>query len=105
GMDQASATLDALHRDGVTIAAVETLTPAVDLFEWQPAFPICLVFGHEVDGLTAEIVERTTVRVRIPMLGHKQSLNVATSGGVVLYELLRKYRQLPHHAHQPQPSG
>jgi tRNA G18 (ribose-2'-O)-methylase SpoU len=28
------------------------------------------------------------------MLGAKHSLNVATAGGVVLYELLRKYRAL-----------
>jgi len=28
------------------------------------------------------------------MLGRKHSLNVATAGGVVLYELLRKYRLL-----------
>jgi tRNA G18 (ribose-2'-O)-methylase SpoU len=27
--------------------------------------------------------------IRIPMLGHKRSLNVATAAGVVLYELLR----------------
>ncbi len=32
--------------------------------------------------------------VRIPMLGTKHSLNVATAGGVVIYELLRKYRAL-----------
>jgi tRNA G18 (ribose-2'-O)-methylase SpoU len=28
------------------------------------------------------------------MLGSKHSLNVATAGGVMLYELLRKYREL-----------
>jgi tRNA G18 (ribose-2'-O)-methylase SpoU len=28
------------------------------------------------------------------MLGRKHSLNVATAGGVVIYELLRKYRAL-----------
>jgi tRNA G18 (ribose-2'-O)-methylase SpoU len=28
------------------------------------------------------------------MLGSKHSLNVATAGGVVIYELLRKYRAL-----------
>jgi tRNA G18 (ribose-2'-O)-methylase SpoU len=28
------------------------------------------------------------------MLGGKHSLNVATAGGVVVYELLRKYRTL-----------
>jgi tRNA G18 (ribose-2'-O)-methylase SpoU len=27
------------------------------------------------------------------MLGTKHSLNVATAGGVVLYELLRKFRE------------
>ena len=32
--------------------------------------------------------------IRIPMRGRKQSLNVATAGGVVLYELLRRYRSL-----------
>jgi len=32
--------------------------------------------------------------VRIPMRGQKRSLNVATAGGIVLYELLRKYRVL-----------
>src|SRR4029079_1031353 len=93
-VEEPAQTLDTLHCGGLTIAAVETLVPAVDLFEWQPVFPVCLVFGHEVDGLGPEIVERAAVRVRIPMLGRKQSLNVATSGGVVLYELLRKYRAL-----------
>jgi tRNA G18 (ribose-2'-O)-methylase SpoU len=34
------------------------------------------------------------IHVRIPMLGQKKSLNVATAAGVVLYELLRKYRAL-----------
>ena len=32
------------------------------------------------------------MHVRLPMLGVKHSLNVATAGGVVAYELLRKYR-------------
>jgi tRNA C32,U32 (ribose-2'-O)-methylase TrmJ len=32
-------------------------------------------------------------RVRIPMLGLKHSLNVATAAGVVAYELLRRYRR------------
>jgi tRNA G18 (ribose-2'-O)-methylase SpoU len=31
--------------------------------------------------------------VRIPMLGRKHSLNVATAAGVVLYELLRKHSE------------
>ncbi len=68
---------------------------AEDLFDWSPSFPVCILFGNEVDGLPAELLERATDRVRVPMLGFKQSLNVATAGGVVLYELLRKYRAHP----------
>jgi 23S rRNA (guanosine2251-2'-O)-methyltransferase len=52
---------------------------------------VCVLFGHEVDGLTEPLREIADTHVRIPMLGRKHSLNVATSGGVVLYELLRKY--------------
>jgi 23S rRNA (guanosine2251-2'-O)-methyltransferase len=84
--------VDGLRARGVQVAAVETGARAIDVFEWQPAFPVCVVFGHEVNGLRPEILERADISVRIPMLGLKQSLNVATAGGVVLYELLRRYR-------------
>jgi 23S rRNA (guanosine2251-2'-O)-methyltransferase len=76
------------------LAAIETTPHAVDLFDWQPRFPVCLLFGHEVDGLSAELLEACDTHVRIPMLGRKHSLNVATAGGVAIYELLRKYRRL-----------
>jgi 23S rRNA (guanosine2251-2'-O)-methyltransferase len=79
---------------GYEIAAVETSVHAVDLFDWTPRFPVCVAFGHEVDGLQPEISALCDTHVRIPMLGTKHSLNVATAGGVVLYELLRKYREL-----------
>jgi tRNA C32,U32 (ribose-2'-O)-methylase TrmJ len=47
-----------------------------------------------VDGLRPELLAMADAHVRIPMLGQKKSLNVATAGGMVLYELLRKYRVL-----------
>jgi 23S rRNA (guanosine2251-2'-O)-methyltransferase len=90
--DDPAAALDRLRAAGWQLAAIETSLHAVDLFDWQPAFPVCVVFGHEVDGIRAETLARCDVHVRIPTLGMKQSLNVATAGGVVLYELLRKYR-------------
>ena len=79
---------------GYEIAAIETSARSVDLFDWTPNFPVCVVFGHEVDGITPTLLERCDIRVRIPMLGAKHSLNVATAAGVVLYELLRKYRRM-----------
>jgi tRNA G18 (ribose-2'-O)-methylase SpoU len=84
--------MKALRAAGWELAAVETSLRALDLFDWQPAFPVCVVFGHEVDGIRPELLDLCDVHVRIPTLGLKQSLNVATAGGVVLYELLRKYR-------------
>jgi 23S rRNA (guanosine2251-2'-O)-methyltransferase len=84
--------IEGLRDRGFEIAAVETAVHAVDLFEWAPRFPVCLVFGHEVDGIRPEVSALADTHVRIPMLGAKHSLNVATAGGVVLYELLRKHR-------------
>jgi 23S rRNA (guanosine2251-2'-O)-methyltransferase len=90
----ALAAVENARRRGYQTAAVETATGAIDLFDWRPAFPVCVVFGHEVTGIRAELLRACDVAVRIPTLGLKQSLNVATAGGVVLYELLRKYRRL-----------
>lgn len=87
-----------LRERGYEIAAIETSAHAVDLFDWLPAFPVCLLFGNEVDGLRPELLERCDTHVRIPMLGVKHSLNVATAGGVVIYELLRKYRRIQESA-------
>lgn len=86
--------LESLRAAGCQLAAVETSLRAVDVFDWQPVFPVCVVFGHEVNGIGPELLERCDTHVRIPTLGLKQSLNIATAGGVVLYELLRKYRRL-----------
>ena len=83
-----------LREQGCEIAAIETSLHAVDLFDWQPRFPVAILFGHETDGLTPELSAMADTHIRIPMLGKKHSLNVATAGGVVLFELLRKYRSL-----------
>jgi tRNA G18 (ribose-2'-O)-methylase SpoU len=89
--DALKVTLD-LRRKGFEIAAIETGMDSVDLFEWKPRFPVCIAFGHEVDGLQPELRKIADTGVHIPMLGQKTSLNVATAAGIVLYELLRKYR-------------
>jgi 23S rRNA (guanosine2251-2'-O)-methyltransferase len=91
---EAAPLLTAMRDRGYEIAAVETTIHAVDLFDWKPRFPLCVVFGHEVDGIRPEVSAMCDTHVRIPMLGTKHSLNVATAGGVVIYELLRKCRLL-----------
>jgi len=90
----AAGLLRVLRERGYEAAAVETAPHSIDLFDWKPRFPVCLLFGHEVDGLRPEVLALADSFIRIPMLGIKHSLNVATAGGVVLFELLRKYRAL-----------
>src|SRR5215469_4825270 len=48
---------EGLRREGFEIAAIETSLQSVDLFEWQPKFPVCVAFGHEVEGLRPELLE------------------------------------------------
>src|SRR5689334_4945679 len=59
---------EGLRRSGFELAAIETSAHAVDLFEWQPRFPLCVAFGNEVDGLSPELLEMADAHVRIPML-------------------------------------
>ncbi len=87
-------TARACRQRGYEIACLETSLRSVDLYDWAPRFPVLLVLGNEVDGLGAELLEMSDTHVRIPMLGMKHSLNVATAAGIALYELLRKYRVL-----------
>ncbi len=90
----AAEVLRSLRKHDVEIAAIETSIHSVDLFDWEPRWPVCVVFGHEVDGIQPEVLAQCDRHIRLPMLGRKHSLNVATAGGVVLYELLRKRRRM-----------
>jgi tRNA G18 (ribose-2'-O)-methylase SpoU len=92
----AQSALRQLASEGYQIVAVETSADAINIFEWTPRWPLCLVFGHERDGVSSNLEAHFDTVIRIPMLGHKRSLNVATAAGVVLYELLRLRQYAPH---------
>jgi TrmH family RNA methyltransferase len=47
-----------------------------------------LVFGNEVDGVSPEALSASDEVILLPMRGMKESLNVATTVGIVLYRLL-----------------
>ena len=83
-----------LRERGFELAVVETTVHSVDIFDWVPRFPVCVVFGNEVEGVGPALLGICDTHVRIPMLGRKHSLNVATAGGIMIYELLRKYRDM-----------
>ena len=86
--------IDALKAEGIPIVAVEVTEDAVpySAFDWPR--PAAVLFGNEVHGVRGKILERCDAVVTIPMFGHKNSLNIATAFGVVLYEVLRKWGRL-----------
>ncbi|RNI25445.1 TrmH family RNA methyltransferase [Flexivirga caeni] len=52
--------------------------------------PIAIAVGTEKEGLSREVLDVADVQVRIPMGGKANSLNVATSAAIVLYEAVRQ---------------
>ena len=49
-----------------------------------------IVFGSEVGGLSRKKLEMMDITIRIPILGDLESLNLANSVAIILYEALRQ---------------
>ena len=56
----------------------------------QSATPTAIVVGSEARGLPAAWLDQADTRVRIPMFGRADSLNVATSAAILVYEAVRQ---------------
>lgn len=51
--------------------------------------PVAIVFGSEANGVSKEILDAAR-SIFIPMSGHAESLNVATSAAIILSEVVRQ---------------
>ncbi|HXM33661.1 MAG TPA: 23S rRNA (guanosine(2251)-2'-O)-methyltransferase RlmB [Pyrinomonadaceae bacterium] len=60
--------------------------------DWDWTLPTAVFVGSEGAGLHRLVRERCDVLVRIPTVGHLESLNVSVATGIVLYEALRQRR-------------
>lgn len=49
--------------------------------------PALIMFGSEADGLSQELIDYSTDSIKIEMQGNVESLNLATSVSVIMYEL------------------
>ena len=56
------------------------------------AAPTAWLFGAEAHGLAEEVAALATARVRIPMAGQAESLNVASAAAICLYASARSRR-------------
>ncbi len=79
--------IDQLKLEGWTIASLELTADARELSAYAPPDRLCLVVGHELDGVPEAILERSDVTLKVPMLGTKESLNVSVATGIALHHL------------------
>jgi 23S rRNA (guanosine2251-2'-O)-methyltransferase len=82
--------VSSLREAGVRICAVEH-TDRSRPFDALTIgdFPICLLIGNELTGLSPRLVETADMAVEIPMYGMKQSLNAAVAFGIVAFACAR----------------
>ena len=91
--DSTAETLRWLSDNSIALAAT---TPDTDLdyTDLDYTGSIAIAVGAEKYGLTDEILAAAAYKIRLPMVGRANSLNVATSAAIVIYEAVRQRRGL-----------
>lgn len=84
-------TIHSIKEQGIKIVALEHTSHSVAYTDYAYEFPMCLVLGNEVDGVSQDVLSLADAAVEIPMQGIKQSLNVSVAYGIVIYHILDMY--------------
>lgn len=83
--------LDVIHElksKGIKICALELTENSKPYYEISKNdFPLALVVGNEISGVSQEILDHCDFSIEIPQYGIKQSLNVAVAYGIAVYEM------------------
>jgi 23S rRNA (guanosine2251-2'-O)-methyltransferase len=78
------------HPSSFRIAALEIASNSRSVFDLAPPdFPLALIIGNEITGVSQEALALADFALEIPMLGAKHSLNVAVAYGVAVFECVR----------------
>jgi len=76
-----------LKSEGVKIVALENAKDSINIKKFKPKFPLALVLGEEVRGVSRPMLKMCDRIIEIPMLGKKESLNVSVAFGVAAYHI------------------
>ena len=76
-------------RENYDIIGLEQTNKSIKINEYKSEKNLLLILGEEVKGIPEEVAARCNTFLEIPMLGQKESFNVATATGIALYELRR----------------
>ena len=87
----ADAFLDWCHQKGVSVAVTSAAGPG-SLWDTDIPRPVAIMMGGEGPGLPDDLLAAGDLRLRIPMTGTAESLNLAVATGILLYEAWRQSR-------------
>ncbi|OQA37134.1 MAG: tRNA (guanosine(18)-2'-O)-methyltransferase [Parcubacteria group bacterium ADurb.Bin326] len=82
--------IDKLKKRGFKAVSLELTKNSKNVKLFKPKFPLVLIVGNEVDGVSQSLLKRSDAVVHIPMKGIKESLNVSVAFGIAAYEILNK---------------
>jgi tRNA G18 (ribose-2'-O)-methylase SpoU len=79
---------------GYLIVGIEQAEGAVSLgdFVVNEGSKYAIVFGHEVNGVSQDIINECDHVIEIPQFGTKHSFNISVCAGIVLWELNRRLK-------------
>ncbi|HSP88143.1 MAG TPA: RNA methyltransferase [Ignavibacteriaceae bacterium] len=77
-----------LKGEGIKICSLEMTDKSIPYYNVKKKdFPICVIVGNEITGVSQELIDLCDFSIEIPQYGIKQSLNVAVAYGVMIFEL------------------
>lgn len=82
------ATIDFLRDEWYTIIASEKTPDAVTLGSFTlSSEKIAVIMGNEITGVEQSTLDQADHILHIPMLGHKESLNVGQAAAIMMWEI------------------
>jgi len=80
-----------IKKDKITIVALEQDKRGIPYNKFTAKFPLALVIGNEVKGISKKVLDNSDKIIYLPMLGYKESLNVSVAFGIAGYEIRKNY--------------
>ena len=82
-------TIKFLKTKGYWIVGAEACDKSVLYTDIKYDMPVCLVIGSEGKGISRLVSENCDFLVKIPMVGHVNSLNASVSCSILIYEIIK----------------
>lgn len=86
------AVVEDYKKRGYTIAALEITTKSQSLhnFQFSQYFPLALIIGSEMHGISSSVLKLADLTFHIDMYGHNSSMNVTHAASIALYEITKQ---------------